>query len=153
MQVRDMNLVHHLKQGPNESLQLSAPHLFHLDTCQRELWITERQSDTTGQGISTYSGEAAYKMLLSIACGLESRVVGETEVFAQLKSAWRNLENSADANALLTALFEDAKFIRTNYVSGMGGQSYGTLVRKCISPVKDSNVLIAGAGESGVGKH
>ena len=151
MQVRDMNLVHHLKDGPTESLHLGEPHLFHVDTCQRQIWITDQEPTTAGHDLNTYAGEAAYEMLLSIACGLESRVIGETEIFAQLKNAWRKYHESsqghADTDPLLTALFEDTKFIRSNYISGMGGQSYGTLIRKCVTPADDSHFLIAGTGE------
>jgi hypothetical protein len=151
MQVLDMNLVHHLKQGPTESVCLSAPHLFHLDTCQRQLWITDQQPDTTHHDINTYMGEAAYEKLLAIACGLESRVIGETEVFAQLKNAWREHHDSSQysdsTDAVLTGLFEDTKFIRSNYLTGLGGQSYGTLIRKLLEPSDDSHFLIVGAGE------
>jgi hypothetical protein len=151
MQVRDMNLIHHLKQGPTESVCLGAPHLFHLDTCQRQLWITDQQPDSTNNDINTYMGEAAYEKLLSIACGLESRVIGETEVFAQLKNAWREHHDSSchsdNTDAVLTALFEDTKFIRSNYLTGLGGQSYGTLIRKLLEPSDDSHFLIVGAGE------
>jgi len=151
MQVRDMNLVHHLKHGPTESLHFAEPHLFHVDTCQRQIWITDHEPATSGRDVNTYAGEAAYEMLLSIACGLESRVIGETEIFAQLKNAWRKYHESsqghADTDPLLTALFEDTKFIRSNYISGMGGQSYGTLIRKCVKPADGSHFLIAGTGE------
>lgn len=146
-----MNLVHHLKHTPTASLHLGGPHLFHVDTCQRQLWITDHETETAGDDISSYVGEAAYEMLLSIACGLESRVIGETEIFAQLKNAWRKHHESPqslmETDALLTALFEDTKFIRSNYISGIGGQSYGTLVRKCVAPANGSHFLIAGAGE------
>ena len=151
MQVRDMNLVHHLKDGPTESLHFGQPHLFHVDTCQRQIWITDHEPATIDHDVNTYAGEAAYEMLLSIACGLESRVIGETEIFAQLKNAWREFHESAqgraDTDPLLTALFEDTKFIRSNYISGIGGQSYGTLIRKHITLADDSHFLIAGTGE------
>ncbi|MCP3999488.1 MAG: hypothetical protein GY727_01075 [Gammaproteobacteria bacterium] len=43
MQVRDINLLHHLKQGSTESVCLDTPHLSHLNTCQKQLWITDPQ--------------------------------------------------------------------------------------------------------------
>jgi hypothetical protein len=149
MQVHDLKVIHRIKDGPQDSLRLRSPHLFHLDTCQRQLWITEGRSSAVAelQGAAVFTGEAAYEQLLSVACGLESRVVGETEVYSQIRKAWRTQRINAPIDGLLTKLFEDTKFIRSNFLTGIGGQSYGTLIRKHLKPADHSHFLIVGAGE------
>lgn len=149
MLIREIKLVHRLKQGPQDCVSLRFPYLFYLDTCQRQLWITlgsERFSDELRDGVS-YNGEAAYEKLLGIACGLDSRVVGETEVYAQIKAAWRKQRGNSLIDGLLTRLFEDTRFIRSNYLTGIGGQSYATLIRKYLQPDDSSHLLIVGAGD------
>jgi hypothetical protein len=149
MQIREIKLVHRLKQSPQDCAHLRAPYLFYLDTCQRQLWITqgsENHADKLRDGV-VYFGEAAYEKLLGIACGLESRVIGETEVYAQIRTAWRKQCGNSPINGLLTRLFEDTKFIRNNYLTGIGGQSYCTLIRKYLQPTDESHFLIVGAGE------
>jgi len=143
MNVSDLTLIHHLKQGPNATLHLELPHVFYLDTCQRQLWLTETTVDVP-QNMTCIRGESAYEFLLSIACGLQSQVKGETEIFSQIKKAWRNFPR---AERLLSRLSEDVKFIRSHYVEGAGGQSYGTLVRKALQPQADSHFLVVGAGK------
>jgi hypothetical protein len=149
MQICDIKLVHRLKQGPQDCAHLQSPHLFYLDTCQRQLWITLGGANLADQLIDgvTYNGEAAYEKLLSIACGLESRIIGETEVYAQIRTAWRKQRDKSPIDDLLTKLFEDIKFIRSNYLTGIGGQSYSTLIRKHLQPTDSSHFLIVGAGE------
>jgi hypothetical protein len=149
MQVHDLKVVHRLKEGPQDRMRLRSPHLFYVDTCQRQLWITEENVSlaTEHLGGAIYNGEAAYEKLLSVACGLESRVIGETEVYAQIRAAWRDQCADTPLDELFTRLFEDTKFVRSNFLTGIGGQSYGTLIRKHLQPEENSHFLIVGAGK------
>lgn len=149
MQVHDLKLVHRLKEGPQDCMRLRSAHIFYLDTCQRQLWITQDSISlaTEHLGATIYNGEAAYEKLLSVACGLESRVIGETEVYAQIRAAWRDQCADMPLDELFTRLFEDTKFVRSNFLTGIGGQSYGTLIRKHLQPAAGSHFLIAGAGK------
>ncbi|MCP4002354.1 MAG: hypothetical protein GY727_15725 [Gammaproteobacteria bacterium] len=149
MQVHDLKVVHRLKEGPQDCLRLRSSHLFYLGTCQRQLWITQEKVSAAANlsGATIYNGEAAYEKLLSIACGLESCVIGETEVYAQIRAAWRDQCVDTSIDALFTRLFEDTKFIRSNFLTGIGGQSYGTLIRKHLQPDENSHFLIVGAGK------
>lgn len=143
MNISDLMLIHFLKAGPNASVQWDVPHVFHLDTCQRQLWVLN-EDVSVPTGMQRYAGEAAYEFLLSIACGLQSQVKGETEIFAQIKTARRQYPQ---ADRWLSGLIEDVKFIRSHYVEGLGGQSYGTLVRKSLQLDDDSRLLVVGAGK------
>jgi hypothetical protein len=141
---------------------------FHMDTCQRWLWMSHAEkcvapepqgtaldSAQAGQ-IQAFRGYEAYLFLLRFASGLESEVQGETDIFGQIKEAWRNekIQNREIARELdpwMQRLFEDTKDIRSRYLQNVGGSSYGTLARKiiknCSKKDSDGPVLIVGAGK------
>lgn len=129
---------------------------FYLDTCQRVLWVTTREifektsATTNWSGYEIFSGIAAYSFLLRVATGLESQVVGETDVFGQLKEAWRKSSFELDENVdfYIQKIFEDTKEIRSRHLQHLGGVSYGTLVRKFLQTKKNFDpTLLVGAGQ------
>lgn len=133
---------------------------FYLETCQRRLTVcTENQLLTHDgkfyPGVSIFSGVAAYSFLVRIAAGLESQIVGETDVFGQLKEAWKKQSPSLnkEIQSLFPNVFQDAKEIRSSYLEHLGGVNYGTLVRKYLairqvqtSSNEPSISLLVGAG-------
>lgn len=95
-------------------------------------------------------GESAYRFLLEVICGLHSPVLGETEVFGQFKTLIKNIENEdwAHLHSLKTvfqALLADAKNVREGYLSGLGAQSYGSLVRKYTKGL--DRIAVVGSGQ------
>ena len=96
-----------------------------------------------------YTGIAAYAFLLQVATGLESEMIGETEVFGQLKAAWQEYQargaQAANLRTVMSRLFEDTKEIRSRHLRGLGGQSYGSIIRKVLGP-QSATVFIVGAG-------
>lgn len=141
-----------------------AGRVFFLGTCQRSLWVF-KQDDSGGiaaalqavPGIQFFSGAAAYEQLLSIACGLESQILGETNIFGQIKEAWDRFSKVAPRSELASVfrkLFEDTKDIRSQYLRNTGGACYGALVRQLLqkalresAPGAQGPILILGAGE------
>jgi glutamyl-tRNA reductase len=98
------------------------------------------------------AGAEAYAFLLRFACGLESRMAGETEVFGQIKESWRDL--SAASNLLsrqlghwVQALFQDTKEIRAAHLSKLGSASYGSQVRRLLGTPSSGPTLLIGAGQ------
>ena len=84
-----------------------------------------------------FSGAEAYAFLLRFACGLESRLPGETEVFGQIKESWRAFSAtpsllSRQFNGWVQRLFQDTKEIRAAQLSGLGSTSYGSQVRRLL---------------------
>jgi hypothetical protein len=70
---------------------------------------------------STSRAPDAYAFLLRFACGLESKLVAETEIFGQIKQAWRDFSEPRLALARqlspwIQQLFQDAKEIRAQYL-------------------------------------
>jgi glutamyl-tRNA reductase len=88
-------------------------------------------------GDEVYTQEAAYRFLLEVVCGLKSPIVGETEVFGQFKlfsQEWLKLEPKH--STLVQKVLSDAKAIRSEYLTGLGIQSYGSWVRGTLKPTR-----------------
>lgn len=166
MLIEHLTVCHLLKSGTEPKPELGdtdgiEDRAFHCETCQRHLWIGDGQrschfSDGLDRAIEIYSGESAYCFLLRVTCGLESAIVGETDVFGQLKCAWNSYESRvrSTARALFLNLlpwiqrvFSDTKRIRREHLEGVGGVSYGSLVRKLVAPGTEDSVLVVGAGQ------
>jgi hypothetical protein len=79
-------------------------------------------------------GEAAYSHLLEVICGLDSPMVGETEVLHQFKVFAADLPG--DHNGLREIgnhLLADARAIRARHLIGLGSRSYGSAVRRYVA--------------------
>src|SRR4051794_35162047 len=77
---------------------------FVVDTCQRSLWVfnSEAYCPSEIRGAEVYKGQEAYRFLLQVATGLASEVVGETDIFGQIKEAWRKVtQRVEDQNVIL----------------------------------------------------
>ena len=137
---------------------------FCLDTCQRWVWVLDSESSIWARVRSLmpksdfYPGKSAYLFLLRLATGLESEILGETDIFGQMKEAWRIASETKDFRGtffpgLLSRLFEDTKEIRSRHIQNWGGASYGSLVRKVIrdhsqkTSVALGPVFLVGAGQ------
>ncbi|MCC7460941.1 MAG: hypothetical protein IT480_00625 [Gammaproteobacteria bacterium] len=163
MELRQLNVVHWFGQHrPGREPGVPAHHdALVVDTCQRRVGILasreacealRRQFPADG-GLQLFEGHEAYAFLLRFACGLESRLVGETEIFGQIKQAWNDftLEPSALAHELspwMQRLFQDVKDIRARFLSSLGSASYGSQVRRLLGePVAGGTTLLVGAGQ------
>ena len=121
-------------------------------TCQRTLKISARPFEIEGSPRRRFSGSEAYEFLLRFASGLESEIKGETDVFGQVKTAFRdfssaNPELAGELQAVFQTLFEDTKEIRAQYLQGIGGNTYGALARRVLDPHLSHRVLLLGAGQ------
>lgn len=101
------------------------------------------------------SCESALEHLAAVAAGLDSMVVGETEIFGQLKDAYRAaLEagtTSTSANRVFQRIFTIAKKVRTDTRITSGPTSLGAvavqLACQALGELSGANVLVVGAGE------
>ena len=147
--------VWHLRKSPDSGrLQGSVGgDCLSFETCQR--WVAvacDGAVPPTGLFAEHYEGVAAYAFMLRLCCGLESRLVGETEVLGQVKEAWAAFSPLRSRQSLLLApifqkIFEDAKTVRRTHLQNLGQASYGSLLRRILSqaPLKRP-VLVLGAG-------
>lgn len=127
---------------------------FSVETCLRFIAISRRFPTRFNTGIQVYQGAEAYQFMLEIACGLHSKIQGESEIFGQIKQAWKQYHEAEPAaskplNTLMQHLFADTKRVRTEYLHGIGGQSYAGATQKLLNLKKDQAVLILGAGQFG----
>lgn len=96
-----------------------------------------------------FRGQKAYQYLLEIICGLHSPLAAETEVFGQFKDFFSQIDWSVRSENLFfkeiaLQILTDAKKVRTQYLKGLGSQSYGSLARRWLS--KEENIHIVGGG-------
>jgi glutamyl-tRNA reductase len=125
-------------------------HDFLIQTCQRTLWISLRPLHHAFARRSFEAAEA-YEFFLRFACGLESQVQGETDVFGQVKTAFRHVqENQPELYLRFRPTFEswlsDTKEIRAQYLQNIGGNNYGALARRLLNPTSQDRTVLLGAG-------
>jgi len=132
-----------------------------LDTCLRQLCVaTGRPANASDRALSElrpelelHFGVDAYRYALEIATGLHSAVPGETNVFGQFKKAWDSARRDNEPKSVsriapwIHQLINDARSIRRDHLQDIGGASYGTLVRRLLSPRRCDRVLFVGAGD------
>ena len=132
---------------------------FILATCQRTLLIDAQESfleyvkDSTKNN-QVFRGEKAYETALEILCGFRSKVLAEGEIVCQFRKAYREYLAIKNKDpfilSVLERLLKDTKEIRSKYLKGIGGQSYGGIVRKILLTNRAQRIrgrlLIKGSG-------
>jgi glutamyl-tRNA reductase len=102
---------------------------------------------------------AAAAHLFSVAAGLESAVLGESEILGQVRSAWATAQAEGAARSSLNLLFRHAvqvgKRARTETAIGRSTASVShaavEMVAERFGPLQEAKVLVVGAGEMGEG--
>lgn len=102
-----------------------------------------------------HSGENAARHLISVASGLDSLVLGETQILGQLKEAWQQAHEAGSLGKVLDRLFQHtfaaAKSIRTH--SGISEHPVSVaytavvLARQIFGDLSTQTVALVGAGE------
>lgn len=127
-----------------------------VNTCLREVEVglgtPELSAGRHTEDTEMLSGAHAYRRLLEITSGLHSEIPGETNVFGQFRRAWQafatgNHRAAAGLKPIMQRLFDDTKRIRRRWLQGIGGHSYGSLVRRLIQPRPEDRVLFVGTGD------
>ena len=100
-------------------------------------------------------GEAVVKHAFEVASGLDSQMVGETEILGQVKEAYEDALNRKSAGKTLNRVFQKsfqaAKWARTHTGISRGQVNLGNVIceltRRIFGDVAASRLLIVGAGE------
>ena len=102
-------------------------------TCLREVWFG--RSDDIPSGVADALTHAdAYARLLEIICGLQSPLVGETQVLGQFKIFLGGLDDSAAwLQPIGQRLLTDARAIRSRHLQDLGSRTYGSAVRRYVA--------------------
>jgi glutamyl-tRNA reductase len=103
-------------------------------------------------------GVAAVEHLFAVTSGLDSLVLGETEITGQVKNAYHTAHAAGLTGRMLNRLFQTAlqvaKEIRTHTAIGRGATSVGSVAVELAEKIFDRNltnrtVMILGAGKMG----
>ena len=103
-------------------------------------------------------GAAAVEHLFSVASGLDSMVIGETEITGQVKDAYQAAQQAGLTGRVLNRWFQTAlqaaKEVRTHTGIGRGATSVGSVAVELAEKIfagdlSDKAVMILGAGKMG----
>lgn len=117
-------------------------------TCLREVWFAEEagKRSSLDRGPAPIVEGEAYRLVLEILCGLQSPMLGETQVMGQFKSFLASLGGEqAWLRRLGQRLLADAREVRAQHLQGLGSRSYGSAVRRYLDEV--SHVAVIGTGK------
>jgi len=114
------------------------------------------ESDADNPEFYSYSDPKSLEHLFAVASGLDSMVLGETEILGQLKKAYelalQHKHTGPRLNKAFQKAFNVAKQIRTETNIQRGSVSVGSvaveLAQKIFSSLSDHQVMVIGAGET-----
>jgi len=112
--------------------------------------------DPINDELYTFAEPQSLHHLFKVACGLDSMVLGETEILGQLKSAYdlalQHGHTGARLNKAFQRAFHAAKHVRTHTNIQRGSVSVASvaveLAEKIFSSLGDREVLVIGAGDT-----
>jgi glutamyl-tRNA reductase len=145
-----------------------------LSTCNRtELYcvVSDPSEEPLGRWMSSFHGlrpnemhpflyvhcdRLAVRHLLRVASGLDSMVLGEPQIFGQVKAAFQTAQESGATGKLLGRLFQHAfsvaKQVRTDTAIGSSPVSVAfaavSLARQIFTELEHQTALLLGAGET-----
>jgi glutamyl-tRNA reductase len=115
--------------------------------------------DELGDHLYTYYDEAAVAHLFSVAAGLDSMIVGESEILGQVRDAWQTAVLEQTAPQLLSRMFkhavESGKRVRTE--TGISRHPVSipsaavAVASEHLGDLDGARVLVIGAGNMGSG--
>ena len=117
------------------------------------LQLLRAEPDDLDPHIYLYEGAAAVRHLLRVTAGLDSMVLGETEITGQIKNAYEIARNAGLTGRVLNRLFQRAfqvtKEIRTRTGIGRGTVSIKSTAVELIgkTDLSRQSIMVLGAGE------
>lgn len=106
--------------------------------------------------LTFYENEAAIKHLFNVACGLDSMILGETQILGQVRDAFMLAQEVDTTGTLFNELFKQVITLakRAHYETGIDESpvsvSYAAvqLAKSIFGSLKNKRVVILGAGET-----
>ncbi|MFV0308138.1 MAG: glutamyl-tRNA reductase [Desertimonas sp.] len=119
----------------------------------------EMSADELHPYLYSQHDDAAARHLFEVAAGLQSAVLGESEIIGQVRSAWQLGQQEGTVRSRLDLLFRHAlragKRARAETAIGRGTASVShaavEMVTDRLGDLADRRVLVVGAGDMGVG--
>jgi glutamyl-tRNA reductase len=115
--------------------------------------------DALTEQLYTYHDEAAVAHLFGVASGLDSMIIGESEILGQVREAWQIAEREATIGQLLSRTFRHAVEVgkRARTETGIGRHAVSVssaavrVAAEQLGSLEGRRVLLLGAGEVGEG--
>ena len=122
---------------------------------RRFLHEHHRLTDSVDTYLYEHRDNECIQHLLEVACGLDSMVLGETEILGQVKDAYQAAQQAGATGVVLNRLFQKvfsaAKHIRSTTAITRGSTSVGTvavdLAEKIFGKLAKCTVMVIGTGE------
>jgi glutamyl-tRNA reductase len=121
--------------------------------------LGDLRADELHPHLYSQNDEVAARHLFEVAAGLDSAVLGESEILGQVRAAWQTAKDEGGVRSTLDLLFRHAvtvgKRARTETSIGRGTSSIShaavEMVTDRLGALTGRSVLVVGAGEMGVG--
>lgn len=119
-------------------------------------WFEQRGGREADPFISKRAGEEALLHLFRVAAGLESWILGESEILAQVKKAYHEAASTGRTGPEINRIFQSAiaagKEVRTrtaiqNGIRSIGG-AVALLAGRIFGPERSGQAVVFGAGEA-----
>ena len=127
----------------------------------QDTWVSlteldQWEIDHFDQTLEIYTGAEVYKNLLSLACGLDSVVVGKNEILEELKASLAKAKEFNSSGRVLNKLFETCIRVATQIRETTGIEENVTSLGDIVVKIAEDNVgidkkkhiLLIGTGES-----
>lgn len=121
-------------------------------------WLTAHHDlgDHANGCLYQLDNQLAVSHTFTVACGLDSAVLGEPQILGQMKEAYRIATEAGSAGPVLHSLFQQAfsvaKIVRTDTEIGSSAVSVAyaavNLARQIFADFKQHTALLVGAGET-----
>ncbi|MCX8659737.1 glutamyl-tRNA reductase [Gilliamella sp. B2772] len=112
--------------------------------------------DVFNNSLYCYEGQKAVEHLMSVACGIDSLIIGEPQILGQVKQAYNFAQQnnclSVQLEKLFQSIFHVAKIVRTE--TNIGANTVSVAYAACLvardlfSDVSELSVMLVGAGET-----
>ncbi|MFB0636304.1 glutamyl-tRNA reductase [Bacillus rugosus] len=107
--------------------------------------------------LTFYESDAAVEHLFRVACGLDSMVIGETQILGQVRDSFKTAQQEKTIGTIFNELFKQAVTVgkRTHTETDIGSNavsvSYAAveLAKKIFGNLSSKHILILGAGKMG----
>lgn len=117
----------------------------------------KRDTNEVLSKLKVFQNLDAIEHLFEVSCGLDSQMIGETEILGQIKRAYEDASKKSHCKRVLNMTLQKAihcaKWVRTNTNIGSGNITIGSvaaeLATRIFEDISDTKILLAGSGEVG----
>nr|MDH3084035.1 glutamyl-tRNA reductase [Bacillus subtilis] len=107
--------------------------------------------------LTFYESDAAVEHLFRVACGLDSMVIGETQILGQVRDSFKTAQQEKTIGTIFNELFKQAVTVgkRTHAETDIGSNAVSVsylaveLAKKIFGNLSSKHILILGAGKMG----